>query len=121
MALLFSLPDSRFFLPDRSYIFQRLLMFCWHPFPSFPDMPHVFHEHDHKTGEVLAYAFGDHKDEVFLRLEELLEPFGIVKFYTEDMGGYELNLNPENHGVGKKNTDYSGFRGRLPYKALAPV
>ncbi|MDM8523912.1 IS1 family transposase [Desulfococcaceae bacterium HSG8] len=53
----------------------------------------LWHAIDHKTGELLVYAFGDHKDEIFLRLKELLKPFGTVKFYTDDMGAYERNLN----------------------------
>ena len=32
---------------------------------------------DHYTGSVLAYAFGRREDEVFLELNNLLEPFGI--------------------------------------------
>jgi insertion element IS1 protein InsB len=29
---------------------------------------------------VLAYVFGRRKDEVFLKLQELLEPFGITTY-----------------------------------------
>jgi len=35
---------------------------------------------------VLAYVFGRRKATVFLRLKALLEPFGIVKFYTTRTG-----------------------------------
>ena len=38
----------------------------------------LWHAIDHQTGKVLAYVFGRRKDEVFLRLKTLLEPFGIV-------------------------------------------
>ena len=42
----------------------------------------LWHAIDHQSGTVLAYVFGRRKDTVFLRLKALLEPFGIVKFYT---------------------------------------
>ena len=32
---------------------------------------------DHATNTVLAYVFGRRKDEMFKKLKELLEPFGI--------------------------------------------
>lgn len=64
----------------------------------------LWHAIDHETGEVLAYVFGDRKDKVFRKLEKLLRPFGIVKFYTDDWGSYERNLAPGNHEIGKKNT-----------------
>jgi IS1 family transposase len=35
-----------------------------------------------KRGKVLAYVFGRRKDEVFLQLKAVLEPFGIRRFYT---------------------------------------
>ncbi len=43
----------------------------------------LWHAIDHHTGKVLAYVFGRRKDRVFLRLQQLLEPFGITKFYTD--------------------------------------
>ncbi|QTA84444.1 IS1 family transposase [Desulfonema magnum] len=64
----------------------------------------LWHAVDHKTGKVLAYTFGTHEDKVFLELKRLLEPFGIVKFYTDNWGAYERNLNPANHEIGKRNT-----------------
>lgn len=64
----------------------------------------LWHAIDHKTGEILAYVFGDRKDEVFRELRELLKPFGIVKFYTDDWGAYERNLDAGAHEIGKKNT-----------------
>ena len=39
----------------------------------------LWHAIDHHTGKVLAYVFGRRKDEVFLRLKALLEPFGRAK------------------------------------------
>ena len=43
----------------------------------------LWHAMDHRTGSVLAYVFGRRKDEVFLQLKALLEPFGITRFYTD--------------------------------------
>ena len=64
----------------------------------------LWHAIDHCTGAVVAYVFGDHKDNVFLELKELLEPFGIRRFYTDDWGAYERHLESEEHEVGKQNT-----------------
>ncbi len=38
---------------------------------------------DRLTGKVLAYAFGQRKDKVFMKLKKLLEPFGIKKYCTD--------------------------------------
>ena len=59
---------------------------------------------DHNTGKVLAYVFGDRKDAVFLKLKDLLEPFGITRFYTDDWGAYKRHIPAEQHVVGKRNT-----------------
>jgi IS1 family transposase len=40
----------------------------------------LWHAIDHHTGKVLAYVFGRRKDNVFLRLQQLLAPFGITNF-----------------------------------------
>ena len=64
----------------------------------------LWHAIDHYTGKVLAYTFGDHKDHVFLKLKELLEPFGINRFYTDNWGAYERHLPSEQHTIGKANT-----------------
>ncbi len=64
----------------------------------------LWHAIDHHTGKVLAYVFGRRKDKVFLRLQELLEPFGITKFYTDGWGAYERHIDAEKHQVGKENT-----------------
>ena len=34
----------------------------------------------------------------------LLEPFGITRFYTDGWGAYERHIAPEQHHVGKENT-----------------
>jgi insertion element IS1 protein InsB len=39
-----------------------------------------------------------------LRLQKLLEPFGITKYYTDGWGAYERHLAAEQHHVGKENT-----------------
>ena len=47
---------------------------------------------------------GARKDQVFLELKGLLEPFGISRFYTDDWGAYQRHLDPEQHIIGKENT-----------------
>ena len=64
----------------------------------------LWHAIDHHTGKVLAYVFGRRKDDVFLGLQKLLEPFGITKYYTDGWGAYERHLDAETHHVGKENT-----------------
>ena len=59
---------------------------------------------ERKSGKVLAYVFGTRKDEVFLQLKALLEPFGITRFYTDDWGAYSRNLAQSLHKIGKQNT-----------------
>jgi len=46
----------------------------------------LWHAIDHQTGKVLAYVFGRRKDDVFVRLQKLLEPLGITKDYTDGWG-----------------------------------
>jgi insertion element IS1 protein InsB len=46
----------------------------------------LWHAIDHRSGQVLAYVFGRRKDEVFLMLKALLEPFGITRYYTDYWG-----------------------------------
>jgi IS1 family transposase len=64
----------------------------------------LWHAIDHRTGKVLAYVFGRRKDEVFLQLKTLLEPFGLTRFYTDHWGAYERHLDPDMHRPGKRNT-----------------
>ena len=59
---------------------------------------------DHARGKSLAYVLGSRKDEAFIKLKALLEPFGITRFYTDDLGAYERHLESENHIIGKENT-----------------
>jgi insertion element IS1 protein InsB len=58
----------------------------------------------HETRVVLAFVFGRRKDKVFLQLRNLLEPFGIRHFFTDDWGAYSRKLPSENHVIGKANT-----------------
>lgn len=64
----------------------------------------LWHAIDHQTGEILAYVLADHKDQAFLKLKALLEPFGISQYYTDDWGAYDRHLVPVLHTVGKRNT-----------------
>jgi insertion element IS1 protein InsB len=64
----------------------------------------LWHAIDHHTGAVLAYVFGRRKDEVFLQLKALLEPFGIIRYYTDGWGAYERHLEPDQHTIGKDKT-----------------
>ena len=59
---------------------------------------------DHHTGQVLAYVFGTREDETFLRLQELLAPFGITHLYTDGWGAYRRHIDPDKHTVGKQHT-----------------
>lgn len=63
----------------------------------------LWHAIDHKTGVILAYVFGSRKDEVFLKLKEKLEPFGISRFLTDNLGTYERHIDPQEHETGKEN------------------
>lgn len=64
----------------------------------------LWHAIDHISGKVLAYTLGEHTDKVFLELQNLLEPFGIKKFFTDNWGSYQRHLIPEQHEVSKRNT-----------------
>jgi insertion element IS1 protein InsB len=64
----------------------------------------LWHAIDHATGVVLAYVLGEHNDDVFLKLKQLLEPFGINRFYTDGWGAYARHIEAEQHQVGKANT-----------------
>lgn len=59
---------------------------------------------DHNTGDVLAFTFGDRKDKVFKELQELLKPFGIGHFYTDEWGAYSRNIPSPMHTASKRMT-----------------
>src|SRR5437870_13228751 len=64
----------------------------------------LWHAIDHHTGAVLAYVFGRRKDEVFLQLKALLEPFWLTRYFTDHWGAYTRHLDPDVHSPGKCNT-----------------
>lgn len=64
----------------------------------------LWHAIDHLTGVVLAYVLGNRADEVFLQLQKLLQPFGLVHFYTDAAGVYDRHLPAPAHTVGKLHT-----------------
>lgn len=64
----------------------------------------LWHAIDHHSGAILAYVLGTHTDTVFVKLKQLLAPFGITHFYTDDWGTYQRNLRPQQHTIGKENT-----------------
>jgi insertion element IS1 protein InsB len=64
----------------------------------------LWHAIDHCSGHVLAYVLGHRKDEVFLKLKALLEPFGITRYYTDYWGAYSRHLDADAHQPGKRNT-----------------
>jgi len=68
----------------------------------------LWHAIDQHTGKVLAYVFGRRQDDVFLKLQELLAPFGITQFSTDGWGAYARHLAAEQHQVGKENTQKIG-------------
>jgi len=64
----------------------------------------LWHAIDHQTGKVLADVFGRRKDEVFLKLQALLEPFGLTHYSTDKWGAYTRYLDPDQHTVSKRGT-----------------
>jgi insertion element IS1 protein InsB len=64
----------------------------------------LWHAIDHHLGAILAYGLAPHEDEAFVKLKDLLEPFGVTQFYTDGWGAYERYLDPSEHTVGKRKT-----------------
>jgi insertion element IS1 protein InsB len=56
------------------------------------------------TGVGLASVLGNRADEVFLQLQKVLKPFGLVHFYTAAAGVYDRHLPAAAHPVGKMHT-----------------
>jgi len=67
----------------------------------------LWHAIDPLRGVVLAYAVGNRADAVFVQLQKLLKPFGLVHFYTDGAGVYQRHLPASAHTVGKANTQQS--------------
>ena len=53
---------------------------------------------------VLAHVFGRRKDDTFLQLKALLQPFGITRYHTDYWGAYTRHLEADEHEPGKRNT-----------------
>ena len=64
----------------------------------------LWHAIDHLSGVVLAYAFGNRADTIFVELKKLLKPFGLEHFYTDGARVYERHLPAAAHTIGKANT-----------------
>ena len=64
----------------------------------------LWHAIDRQSGQVLAYVFGRRKDQVFIQLKKLLEPFGIKRYCTDGWGAYGRHLPLESHEIGKRKT-----------------
>ena len=64
----------------------------------------LWHAIDRQSRQVLAYVFGRRKDQVFLQLKKLLEPFGIQRDCTDDWGAYGRHLPLESHEIDKRKT-----------------
>lgn len=58
----------------------------------------------YNTGEIVAYTFEKRKDNVFLKLQKLLEPFQIQMFYRDNWISYKKYIEKEKHKIGKINT-----------------
>lgn len=63
----------------------------------------LWHAIDHHTGKLLAYVIGHRQDEVFLKLQDLLKPFHITRFYTDYLGTYERHIPAGQRVAGKQN------------------
>lgn len=64
----------------------------------------LWHAIDSRSGATLAYVLGRRKDSVFLELKQLLQPFGITRYYTDDLGTYRRHLDADEHYPGKRYT-----------------
>ena len=64
----------------------------------------LWHAIGHHTGQVLAYVLDKHTDAALLKLKTLLQPFGVLHFYTDGWGGYERHIPKKLLSVGKANT-----------------
>jgi IS1 family transposase len=53
---------------------------------------------------MLAYVLSHSQDSAFLQLKALLEPFGIMQFYTDSWGAYKRQIDPAFHTVSKRHT-----------------
>ena len=63
----------------------------------------LWHAVNHRAGIVLAYVFDRRKDEVFIQLKTLLEPFGIIRYFTDYLGTHQRHLPADQHYPGKRH------------------
>lgn len=59
---------------------------------------------DKASGCILAWHNGKRQDKDFLVLWNLLKPFSIEKYYTDDWGAYSTYIPAYQHQVGKDQT-----------------
>ena len=59
---------------------------------------------NHRTSEILAYTFGERSNQICKRLQKLLAPFSIVKYFTDGLITYQQCLTKDKHAIGKRNT-----------------
>ena len=64
----------------------------------------LWHAIGHHSGEALAYVLTPHEDTALSTLMELLAPFGIQQFYTDNWGADSRQLDFQQHTMGKTNT-----------------
>lgn len=58
----------------------------------------------HFTHEVIAYCFGPRTDTMLQRLQQLLQPFNVVKWFTDGLAAYQRWVDPGALEIGKRNT-----------------
>jgi len=80
----------------------------------------LWHAIEHHSGTVLAYVFGRRKDTVFLELQDLLEPFGITRFYTDRSIETFSTLRYEHSRVRQPSMPPCGMPLAIPYCRAAP-
>jgi len=61
----------------------------------------LWHAVDHHKGEYIGLRGGTRKEAVFLKLQALLTPFGIIQYFTDKAGVYQRHLPHDQHTVGK--------------------
>lgn len=76
----------------------------WSFVPSKRQPRWLWHAIDHHSGEVLADVLATHEDTALSTLMELLAPFGIQQFYTDNWGAYSRQLDAQQHTICKNNT-----------------
>ena len=76
----------------------------WSVVPAKAPPRWLGHAIDHHPGQVCASVCGRRQAAVFLKRQELLEPFGITQYSTDGWGAYERHIDTEQHHVGQENT-----------------